>query len=115
MATKTKAGKKCSACGKGGHNKATCETRREVFLMWMGENQTWPDVSVLNSRDGVRVYRRDELDPRIMLGRTEPPPLFEDLQAALQHIKKNRGSDNAVLLPVKYAGAFNLTRLARMY
>jgi len=48
-----------------------------IVLFRMAEDGT---VSLLNSYGGVRVFHKDNLDPRLTLGQTSPLPFFATLE-----------------------------------
>ena len=48
-----------------------------IVLFRMAEDGT---VSLLNSYGGVRVFHKDNLDPRVTMGQTSPLPFFTALE-----------------------------------
>lgn len=48
-----------------------------IVLFRMAEDGT---VSLLNSYGGVRVFHKDNLDPRVTMGQTSPLPFFTTLK-----------------------------------
>ncbi len=62
-----------------------------VFRLRMGEDPGSMTVDALNSYNGLRVYNRGALDPRITMGREEPLPHFDSFHAAGLYLGEEPG------------------------
>ena len=62
-----------------------------VFRLHMGNDPASITVDALNSYEGLRVYNRGALDPRITMGREEPLPHFDTFHAAGLYLGEEPG------------------------
>ena len=93
----------CKRCGETGHTQKTCKSDELVCVVWRTAWQDASELSVLNGYQGVRLYARDQLDPRLMLGRTAPLPFFDDALLVLAYLADHRGSEHTVQLALPAA------------
>jgi len=63
-------------------------------------------VNILNSHDGVRVYTKDHLDPRLLLG-GGTPTFFASMIGAIRHYEdfKERGDKPPLAVQVGFRSA----------
>lgn len=61
-----------------------------VVLSRMAEDGT---LSLLNSYKGIRVFHRDNLDPRLTMGQTSPLPFFTTLEECVAYLGAGEGGE----------------------
>jgi len=101
---------RCSGCGEPGHYRPTCPGLTKVFIAWLPQDHsgTLDVLMTLTCYYGIRVYMKDALDDRLLLGRTEPPPYFDSTSAALEHMALTPGPDGQCQVDVRLRAALGL-------
>jgi hypothetical protein len=79
----------------------------KVIVIWADKNDAEKGlINVLDSYRGTRVYERDNVDPRLLLGKEGNLPYFADFKAAVEYMTTNPGK--TIQIPYSVGKSFGL-------